>query len=211
MLAARTVAAMVALGVAFSFDIKLAAASDTVTEDQILHALTPPPKPPLTRGLSNGPPIETSTENRFLETIRGRTAHSLSGAEREEIATIVRDRPKIDLEIKFDYNSAHIGSKSLAPVKTLGKALANPGLKDSTFIIAVYTDAAGSDFYNQDLSERRAEAIKRYLTEKYRIAGGNLVTVGYGRSKPKDPNRPMADVNRRVQVVNMANRDTASK
>jgi flagellar motor protein MotB len=37
------------------------------------------------------------------------------------------------------------------------------------------------------------------------------VTVGYGKSKLKDPNQPMAEVNRRVQVVNMENKTTASK
>ena len=54
-------------------------------------------------------------------------------------------------------------------------------------------------------------AIKRYLVDKYGINGTDLVTVGYGKSKLKDPNQPMAEVNRRVQVVNMENKATASK
>src|SRR6187431_1217038 len=53
-------------------------------------------------------------------------------------------------------------------------------------------------------------AIKRYLVDKYGINGTDLVTVGYGKSKLKDPNQPMAEVNRRVQVVNMENKATAS-
>ncbi|MGA7993801.1 MAG: OmpA family protein, partial [Bradyrhizobium sp.] len=52
--------------------------------------------------------------------------------------------------------------------------------------------------------------IKRYLTEKYGINGTDLVTVGYGKSKPKDPNAPMDPINRRVEVVNMDTK-TASK
>ncbi len=64
--------------------------------------------------------------------------------------------------------------------------------------------------YNQDLSERRADTIKRFLTEKYGIDGADLVTVGYGESKPKDANAPVDPVNRRVQVVNMDTK-TASK
>ncbi len=77
--------------------------------------------------------------------------------------------------------------------------------------MAGYTDAAGGEAYNQDLSERRADSIKRYLTDKFGIAGSDLVTVGYGKTKLKDPNQPMAEANRRVQVVNMANKETASK
>jgi flagellar motor protein MotB len=42
-------------------------------------------------------------------------------------------------------------------------------------------------------------------------AGADLVTVGYGKSKLKDPSNPFAEVNRRVQVVNMENKATASK
>ena len=96
-------------------------------------------------------------------------------------------------------------------VKALGEALSDPKLKGSTFVVAGHTDAAGGESYNQDLSERRADAIKRYLVDKFGITGTDLVTVGYGKSKLKDPNQPMAEVNRRVQVVNMENKATASK
>ena len=145
------------------------------------------------------------------DSIRGRSTRSLSATEREEIATIVKDKPKIDLEITFDYNSADISAKSLPSVQALGRALTNADLKGSTFVVAGHTDAAGGEAYNQELSERRADAIKRYLVDKYGIGGTDLVTVGYGKSKLKDPNQPMAEANRRVQVVNMENKTTASK
>ena len=77
--------------------------------------------------------------------------------------------------------------------------------------LAGHTDAAGGDNYNQELSERRADSIKRYLMDNYHIAATDLVTVGYGKSKLKDPAQPLAEVNRRVQVVNMENKTTASK
>jgi len=203
------------IGAALCFGVVGAVAGDNVTEDQIVRALVPVKKP-LTRGLSVGPQTETdpaavAAEGRFVEKIRGRTTRSLSSTEREEIATMAKDKPNIDLEITFDYNSADISTKSLPSVQALGKALTNPDLKGSTFIVAGHTDASGGDTYNQDLSERRADAIKRYLTDKYGIATSDLVTVGYGKSKLKDPSNPMAEANRRVQVVNMENKTTASK
>ena len=106
----------------------------------------------------------------MLQTVRGRTTRSLSVAEREEIATIAKDKPNIDLEITFDYNSADISAKSLPSVQALGRALTNPDLKGSTFIVAGHTDAAGGEAYNQDLSERRADSIKQYLVDKFGIA-----------------------------------------
>jgi outer membrane protein OmpA-like peptidoglycan-associated protein len=194
------------IGAGLSFGIGQAlAGDDNVTADQILQALAPPKKP-LTRGLSIGPqadPAKVAAEGAFVQKIRNRATRSLSNNEREEIATIAQEKPNIDLEINFDYNSAVISTRSMPSVQALGKALTNPDLKGSTFVVAGYTDAAGTDAYNQDLSERRADAIKRYLVDKYSIAASNLVTVGYGKTKPKDPDAPMDPVNRRVQVVNM--------
>jgi outer membrane protein OmpA-like peptidoglycan-associated protein len=203
---------LLALGAVLSFGLGKAVAADDVTEDQIVRALVP--KKPLTRGLSSGSqadPAATAAQDRFVQTIRGRATRSLSSTEREEIATIAKDKPNIDLEINFDYNSADISKKSLPSVQALGKALTNPDLKGSTFVVAGHTDAIGSDAFNQDLSERRADSVKRYLVEKYNIPGADLVTVGYGETKLKDPKNPNSEVNRRVQVVNMANKTTASK
>jgi outer membrane protein OmpA-like peptidoglycan-associated protein len=189
----------------------LAFAGDTsVSADQILNALQPKP---LTRGLSIGPQADPAVKAReigFVQTLRNRKTRSLSMGEREEIAEISSTKPNIDLDIQFDYNSANISAGSMPAVQSLGKALSNANLRGSTFVVAGHTDAIGGEAYNQDLSERRADAIKRYLTEKYGIAGTDLVTVGYGKDKPKDPNAPMDPVNRRVQVVNMDTK-TASK
>ena len=204
---------LLTIGAALS--IGVAKAAEDVTEDQILRALAPSKKP-LTRGLSTGPqtqidPAAAAAEGKFVQSLRNRPTRSLSVTEREEIATIVKDKPKIDLEINFDYNSADISAKSLSSVQALGRALSNPDLKGSTFVVAGHTDAAGGEAYNQDLSERRADSIKRYLVDKFGIAGTDLVTVGYGKTKLKDPANPLADVNRRVQVVNMENKATAAK
>jgi outer membrane protein OmpA-like peptidoglycan-associated protein len=208
---------IVTIGAAIFSWTGVALAGDTnVTEDQIVRALAPPKKAPLTRGLSIGPqetadPVAAAAETKVITAVRGRTTRSLSNTEREEIATIAQNKPNIDLEITFDYNSADISQKSLPSVQALGRALTSAELKGSTFVVAGHTDAAGGDGYNQELSERRADSIKRYLMDNYHIAASDLVTVGYGKSKLKDANQPMAEVNRRVQVVNMENKTTASK
>ena len=70
-------------------------------------------------------PAAAAAEGKFVQQIRGRSTRSLSSIEREEIAAIVKDKPKIDLEINFDYNSADISAKSLPSVQALGRALTN--------------------------------------------------------------------------------------
>ena len=197
-------------GAALSIAGTAAVAGDNVTADQIVKALQPKP---LTRGLSNAPPLDhtlAATQTRFVASLRNRRTRSLSTVEREEIANFATDRPKIDLEITFAYNSAEISTTSLASVQALGKALSNPNLKGSTFLVAGHTDSLGGESYNQDLSERRADTIKRYLVERFGIASADLVTVGYGKSKPKDPNASLDPANRRVQVVNMASRSASN-
>src|SRR6202048_3204203 len=194
----------ITLGAALSMTAGLALAGDNnVSADQIRNALQPKP---LTRSLSIGPqadPAVKAKEISFVQTLRNRKTRSLSLGEREEIAEIASTKPNIDLDIQFDYNSAEISTTSMPSVQALGKALSDANLKGSTFVVAGHTDAIGSEAYNQDLSERRADTIKRYLGEKYGINGTDLVTVGYGKTKPKDPNAPMDPINRRVQVVNM--------
>jgi outer membrane protein OmpA-like peptidoglycan-associated protein len=200
------------LSAALSMTAGLALAGDNVTSGQILDALKP--KAPLTRGLSAGPQVDKAAQAKeasFLNTVRNRQTRSLSMGEREEIAELASSKPKIDLEIQFDYNSANISKTSMSSVQALGKALSDPSLKGSTFVVAGHTDAIGSDPFNQDLSERRADTIKRVLVEKYGLNGTDLVTVGYGKTKLKDTANGADPINRRVQVVNMETKTAASQ
>jgi outer membrane protein OmpA-like peptidoglycan-associated protein len=199
----------VAVGAMLSFGAGMALAAEQVTEDQIVRALAP--KKPLTRSLSGSRPAADPLEQQLVDKVRNRATRSLSSGEREQIAEMAQQKPNIDLEITFDYNSANISAKAEPAVAALGKALSNPELKGYTFVVAGHTDSIGGESYNQDLSERRADTIKRVLTEKYGIAGADLVTVGYGKSKPKDAAHPSDPSNRRVQVVNMTSQSTASK
>ena len=117
----------ITIGAALSMTAGLALAGDnTVSADQILNALKPIP---VTRGLSAGPQVDPAVkakEASFLETIRNRKTRSLSLGEREQIAEIAATKPKIDLEIQFDYNSADISKTSMPAVQELGKALRTP-------------------------------------------------------------------------------------
>jgi outer membrane protein OmpA-like peptidoglycan-associated protein len=193
----------IVLTAALAMPAGLALAGETgISAEQIVNALK---AKPLTRSLSTAPKDDDAAKARevgFLDSVRNRKTRSLSLAERDEIAEIASVKPKIDLEIQFDYNSADISKASMPSVHALGKALTDPSLKGSTFVVAGHTDAVGSEPFNQELSERRADSIKRYLVEKFGIAGSDLVAVGYGKSRLKDAANPTDAANRRVQVVN---------
>ena len=172
-------------------------------EQQILKALAIKKPSIITRGLTTTVRETPEAETRLLNAVKRKTTRSITLDEREQLADLAKTKPSIDVEVNFDYGSANIGQSALPYVTALGKALSNDDLKGSTFVIAGHTDAAGGAAFNQDLSERRADSIKRYLVDHYNIPAQSLVTVGYGKSKLKNAKSPAAAENRRAQVVNM--------
>ena len=95
-----------ATGIALSLSTGFALAGDA-SEADIIKALTPKR---LTRSLSGPPadPAKAAAETKFVNQIKNRTTRSLSVGEREQIAEIAKEKPSIDLEITFDYNSAKL-------------------------------------------------------------------------------------------------------
>jgi outer membrane protein OmpA-like peptidoglycan-associated protein len=196
---------ILAVGLALPSGLGVALAAEERSADEIIKALKPQR---ITRGLTTSPAdaARNAQETKFVNSLRNRPTRSLTVAERDQISSIAKKRPSIDLEVNFDYNSDNIGSKAVPQVTALGEALASPDLKGGTFILAGHTDAKGSDTYNQGLSERRAEAVKQFLAEKYGIDANNLVTVGYGKTQLKNPAEPFTGENRRVQVINASDK-----
>lgn len=71
-----------------------------------------------------------------------------------------------------------------------------------TLFVEGHTDSVGKDDYNQDLSERRAGAVKDLLVARG-IAAGRISAVGHGESLPVADNKTPAgrQQNRRVEIV----------
>lgn len=176
-----------------------------LSADQIVSGL----KTPRTRSLSATIAPLSEKDAAFIQRVR--TTRSLSSADRDQIASIAKDRPSVDVEIYFDYNSAEVTPKAEPQLNNLGKALTSAGLAGSVVMLGGHTDAKGGDGYNQGLSERRAATVKKFLTEKYNIPAENLISTGYGKTGLKNPGDPFAAENRRVQIVNMASNAQASK
>lgn len=186
-----------------------AEAQQAPSQSEILDALKPKPQTRgLTRSLSGGgqaAPVQSPEEKRFIDNLRTRSlSRAITVEEREKVIEIVKDKPKIDLEITFEYDSAAITPKSIPILVNLGRALSDPELKGTVFLVGGHTDAKGGDSYNLSLSERRAAAVRHYLSQNYGIPAESLVAVGFGKEHIKLKHDPYAEANRRVQVVNMA-------
>jgi outer membrane protein OmpA-like peptidoglycan-associated protein len=199
---------LIASGFVVSLGASIVAAAERPSETQILNALKPGAK---TRGMTTAPAQPSAEDQRFIDSLRNIKTRSLSTGERQKAAAIVKDKPSIDLEIYFNYDSADITPKAVPDLMTLGRALTKPELRGGVFLISGYTDAKGGDEYNQHLSERRAEAVKRFLMQKFGLTSGSLVTAGYGKEQLKNTAEPFAAENRRVQIANMEAKQQAGK
>jgi outer membrane protein OmpA-like peptidoglycan-associated protein len=102
--------------------------------------------------------------------------------------------------IYFDFNSATIKPQSEAVLHTIVAVMnKNP---DWSLNVEGHTDNIGGDTQNQDLSSRRAAAVKTALIERG-ISEKHLATAGYGASVPRDTNATLAGRarNRRVELT----------
>jgi outer membrane protein OmpA-like peptidoglycan-associated protein len=96
-------------------------------------------------------------------------------------------RPKLDLDIQFEFGSDRLTETARQDLDELGRALQHPAMKSRRFELAGHTDDVGSETYNMTLSQKRAQAARSYLLEKYAIAPETLRPAGYGEAQPLAP------------------------
>jgi outer membrane protein OmpA-like peptidoglycan-associated protein len=105
----------------------------------------------------------------------------------------------------FDFDKATFKTESYAELNKLESMLVqNAGM---IVEIAGHTDAVGTKDYNQQLSLRRAQAVKDYLTKKG-VDSRRIKPVGYGKSKPlasNDDEEGGRELNRRVEFKVLQN------
>jgi outer membrane protein OmpA-like peptidoglycan-associated protein len=115
--------------------------------------------------------------------------------------------PQTVLAVNFKVGSSVLSADS----KTKLDEVATKALNAKGYVIEVsgFADASGSVDRNRALSQRRADAVIRYLVENHRIPLRRIVTpYGYGEAQPVAENTSRAGraQNRRVEVKLMVNK-----
>lgn len=101
--------------------------------------------------------------------------------------------------VNFEVNSSRLTANARVILNQVADSLtATPTLKVE---IGGHTDSQGSDSFNQNLSERRAQSVYDYLVARG-IDSGRLAVKGYGESQPVDTNETPEgrESNRRVEM-----------
>ena len=138
-------------------------------------------RPVVTQPANGGAPLPVLSESRSCNT---------SACKEEE---------KVNLLIEFDFNKAVIKKEFYPNVDAVGAFMKkNDKIK---ITLDGWTDYIGSDKYNQKLSQKRADAVKAYLVDKYKIDPARITAVGHGKSFKYD-NKTEAGryKNRRVEM-----------
>jgi outer membrane protein OmpA-like peptidoglycan-associated protein len=119
-----------------------------------------------------------------------------------ECAKSIAPKPKpasnFDLVVNFEYNSSTLTKAAKANLDEFAKALKDPRLGSSAFVVEGHTDGKGSEEFNLDLSSRRANAVVEYLKHQG-VDTARLEAKGYGKLKPIAGD-PLASTNRRVET-----------
>ncbi len=103
-------------------------------------------------------------------------------------------------DVLFDtgkYSLRPLAREKLA--RLAGIVSGHPGLR---LAVEGYTDSVGGDAYNQQLSEKRSNGVRDYLTQQG-MAGSSVTAKGFGKTEPVATNDTAEgrQQNRRVEIV----------
>ena len=116
---------------------------------------------------------------------------------------------RIDLaaDVLFDFDKSEILPKAQQTLAQAAQMIRERA--KGTVRIEGYTDAKGSDSYNQKLSEQRALSVKTWFVSKEHVGGVQFATQGFGAKNPVAPNKKPdgsddpegRQKNRRVEII----------
>jgi OmpA-OmpF porin, OOP family len=124
----------------------------------------------------------------------------LEGLKTEGIENAKMDVGDLVLRIGFTFARADVPEVVRFRLDAVAELL-NQERGGAKVEVAGHTDAVGNDAYNQQLSEKRAEAVKAYL-ERSGVGADRITVVGYGEAQPRASNDTVEGrrLNRRVEI-----------
>ncbi len=112
----------------------------------------------------------------------------------------VPDVVSVELDVKFDFDKDVVRPDSYADIQNLADFMSQ--FPDTRTTVEGHTDSVGTDAYNLDLSERRANSVRKVLVDDYGVGSNRVDSVGYGETRPVADNATEEGraINRRVEA-----------
>ena len=118
----------------------------------------------------------------------------------DKVGCPLPEKISISLLIEFDTDKADIRPRYHDEIARVGDFMKK--YPETTAVIEGHTDNVGGKAYNERLSQRRADAVRKYLIDKFGIAASRLTAKGYGFAKPVADNKTAEgrQKNRRIEA-----------
>lgn len=125
-----------------------------------------------------------------------------SGSGPSQMADQLKKSCRLELSgIYFNTGSTYLLPESQVALKSIAQVIAQS--KEPVLNIEGHTDNIGTAQFNQDLSEKRADAVRQALVTRFGVPSGRLVAKGFGFSRPVESNDTVEGRarNRRVEMA----------
>jgi OOP family OmpA-OmpF porin len=86
------------------------------------------------------------------------------------------------LNVEFDFDKSTIKKGYDKDINDLAKVMRD--YPDLNVVIEGHTDSIGTAAYNKKLSQRRADAVKKYMVEEDGIDANRITAKGFGEERP---------------------------
>jgi outer membrane protein OmpA-like peptidoglycan-associated protein len=136
---------------------------------------------------------------RLLDDSSGAAAAATTTAAAAAVAAVEASQPSaLSLPVPFAFDSADILPSARSQLDAIAAGIRMLPTTQRV-VIEGHTDAVGTELYNESLSQRRAQSVRRYLVTMHGIDSSRLEAVGFGESSPLPGRASTAGENRRVQ------------
>ena len=146
-------------------------------EPEVVAPPPPPPPPPPVEETKKAPEPVTAVEQKIIE------------------------KGRVTLMIEFDTGKTVVKPRYYNEIQNVADVMKKH--PDLNIVIEGHTDNVGGAKYNLNLSQKRAEAVKRVMETKFGVAASRIKAQGFGYSKPIASNKTPdgRQKNRRVEAA----------
>ncbi len=147
---------------------------------------------------------QTATDVR-VEQLSQSAAEALKRAQEAGVLAkgkVVFEQTFSEERVKFKLDSAELSTDAKAALDEFAGKV--KGLDVQYFVeIQGHTDDTGGEAYNEELGQRRADSVRRYLSREHKLPLNRMSTISYGDTLPLESNKTRAGrtANRRVVLV----------
>jgi len=113
----------------------------------------------------------------------------------------VEEIARVELLVNFEFDRSEVQDQYLPEIEQVANFLDQ--YPDTVVELEGHTDSVGSESYNESLSQRRADAVRAVMVDRFGVPASRVSATGFGESQPVASNNTDAGraENRRVITV----------